>query len=87
MTTEQLDRNSADTPIQTYRVLAVQFEPVHIETVRAYEATALGEALLMAERDDAGQGGSAITYGVLPEYFAIARAEGIEFNEADGLLV
>ena len=56
-----------------------------IEEIREYEATALSEALAMAERDDAGR--ADFVYGILPEDYDIARAEGIDFNEADGLLI
>lgn len=68
-----------------YQVRAVQFDPAHVEEYRVYEATSLSEALSMAERADAGQ--SAYTYGILPEDYAIATGEGIDFNEADGLLL
>ena len=73
------------THTQNYRVLAVQFEPAHTEEIREYDASCLGEALCMAEREDAGV--ADFTYGICAEDFAIARTEGIAFNEADGLLV
>lgn len=73
------------TSTRLYIVLAVQFEPSHIEEHREYEAASLSEALMMAERSDAGK--ASYWYGVLPEDFAVARTEGIEFNEADGLLI
>lgn len=67
----------------TYYVLRV--DPADgSETVRPYAATTLSEALMMAERDDAGS--VTYLYGVRFADFAIARAEGIRFNEADGLL-
>lgn len=69
----------------TYRVLAVQMATTHTEEIRTYEATSLGEALAMAERADAGL--RDCIYGVVAGDFDIARAEGIQFNEADGLLV
>lgn len=69
----------------TFRVLAVQLVPDHSEEYRDYVADSLSEALTMAERDDAGRG--SYTYGVLPEDYPQARAEGIAFNEADGLLL
>jgi len=74
---------------QTYTVLATwQNHPNGLqEEQREYEASSLGEALAMAEADDAGQPNAPDAYGVLPDDFEIARAEGIEFNEADGLLV
>lgn len=61
------------------------------EQLRRYTASTLGEALTMAERADAGQtaanGGGSYVYGIRARDYAIARAEGIHFNEADGLLV
>lgn len=74
-----------DKTTRQYEVLAVRFEPEHVEEHRLYEATSLSEALAMAERDDAGR--ADYTYGILPEDFDLARADGIDFNEADGLLV
>jgi hypothetical protein len=58
-----------------------------IEEFREYQATSLSEALTMAERDDAGRPDAPTCYGIPPEDFDIARAEGIEFNDADGLLL
>jgi hypothetical protein len=52
---------------------------------RDYRTSSIGEALAMAERDDAGR--QTLTYGIQPEDYDGARAEGIAFNEADGLLV
>lgn len=69
----------------TYTILAVQFEPDHVETHRTYDATSLSEALMMAERADAGR--ADFTYGIRPEDYPVAIEEGIAFNEADGLLV
>jgi hypothetical protein len=71
--------------VRAYEILAVQFEPYHIEEHRLIEASSLGEALLVAERQDAGR--ATYVYGICPEDFDQARDEGIEFNEADGLLV
>ena len=71
--------------LRTYHVLAVQFEPEHIEQHRSYEASSLTEALAMAEREDAGH--ASFTYGIEPEDYPLARTEGITFNEADGLLI
>lgn len=70
---------------RVYQILAVQFDPAHIEERRDYPASSLSEALAIAERADAGR--ASYTYGVRYEDFAIARAEGIAFNEADGLLI
>lgn len=70
---------------RAYQILAVQFVPEHREQIRAYRARSIGEALTMAERDDAGQ--AEWIYGVRPEDYDAARREGIAFNEADGLLV
>ncbi len=81
-------------PTTTQRVLAIsvlaswQNHPSGLqEEVREYQASSLAEALTMAERQDAGKPYPPTCYGVLPEDFDRARAEGIEFNEADGLLV
>jgi hypothetical protein len=52
---------------------------------REYQASSVGEALLMAERDNAGA--RSLTYGIQPEDYPEARDEGIEFNEPDGLLL
>lgn len=67
-----------------YRVRRVTLDP-HVEEFRDYEASSLGEALAMAERDDAGREDA--IYGICPEDYATAQDEGIEFNEADGLLI
>jgi hypothetical protein len=67
-----------------FRVLAMDPADGSAE-FRDYRATSLGEALTMAERADAGI--RTRLYGVMPEDYAIARAEGIAFNEADGLLL
>ena len=72
------------THTRTYRILAVEQGE---EEYREYAATAISEALTMAERDDAGRIGHAYTYGVMPEDYDIAREEGIRFNQADGLLI
>jgi hypothetical protein len=71
------------TSLRTYHVLAVQFEPAHIERHRSYKASSLTEALAIAEREDAGS----FTYGIEPEDYPLARTEGIAFNESDGLLM
>lgn len=68
-----------------YMVLAVRFEPAHIEEHRAYTASSLSEALTMAEREDAGR--ASYTYGLMPEDYPEASGAGIAFNEADGLLL
>lgn len=66
-----------------YRV-RITFPQQNRDEVREYTATALGEALLMAERDIAG---SDATVAIRPEDYAQAHAEGLSFNEADGLLI
>jgi hypothetical protein len=71
--------------MKTFRVLVVQFEPEHTETIREYRASSYAEAFGMAERADAGIAEHA--YGVPVDCFELARRDGIEFNEADGLLV
>jgi hypothetical protein len=75
--------------LTTYTVLAAwQNHPDGLqEEQREYSATSLAEALTMAERDDAGRPNAPDAYGVLPDDYDLARAEGIEFNDADGLLV
>jgi hypothetical protein len=82
-----------ETTTRTYTVRAVAAcflsdgtprEDGLIEEEREYEASALGEALAMAEADDAGR--ADFVYGICPEDYDIARAEGLSFNEADGLL-
>lgn len=77
-----------DTTSRIYLVLAVWNDhPDGLrEECREYVASALGEALTMAERDNAGRPDAPDCYGIAPEDYAIARAEGISFNEADGLL-
>lgn len=55
------------------------------ETVVEVEATSVGEALTMAERAHAGVADR--IFGIAPDDYEAARAEGIEFNEADGLLI
>lgn len=77
------------TETRTYAVLAVwNNHPDGLrEEFREYEASSLSEALTMAERDNAGRPNAPDCYGIPPEDFDVARAEGIAFNEADGLLV
>lgn len=71
-------------PRSTFRVL--RMDPRDgTEQILEFTAATLSEALAMAERADAGH--ASMIYGVLPADYAIARAEGIAFNEADGLLV
>ena len=74
---------------RTYTVLATwQDHPDGLrEEHREYHAASLSEALMMAERADAGRPNAPDAYGILPEDYAQARAEGIQFNEADGLLI
>ena len=55
------------------------------EHIRSVEATSVSEALTMIERSDAGKL-AVHAYGICPEDYAQARAEGIAFNDADGLL-
>lgn len=70
--------------MRIYRVLAAQPER-NVEEVRTYRASCYAEAFGMAERADAGV--ADFTYGVPADAFELARREGLEFNEADGLLV
>lgn len=77
---------------RTYTILAVSYRPTRLGPIplnppehREYHATTLQEALTMAEREDAGI--ADYLYGILPEDYAQARDEDIEFNEADGLLL
>ena len=70
----------------TYEWQIIAMDPKNgSEEIREYEADSLGEALAMAERDDAGS--ATRIYGIMPEDYDIARAEGIAYNEADGLLL
>lgn len=55
------------------------------EDFDAIEASSLAEALTIAERTDAGI--CTRVYGITPDDYDRARAEGIAFNDADGLLV
>jgi len=75
----------ADGYLETFRVLAVQFEPTHREEIREIAASCYAEAFGIAERADAGA--ADFVYGVPVDSFERARLEGIAFNEADGLLV
>ena len=68
-----------------YRVLAVQFGPVHTEEILSIPASSYSEALTIAERQDAGHRDR--VYGIPVDSYLTARAEGIAFNEADGLLI
>ena len=68
----------------TYQ-LRVTFPEQNTEEYLEYVASTLSEALMMAERQMAGRENGMI--GILPEDYALARAEQIAFNEADGLLV
>lgn len=68
----------------TYQVLIGRPDENREET-RTYNATSYAEALTMAERAFAGM--ADVLIGIPADAFDLARAEGIEFNEADGLLV
>lgn len=57
------------------------------EEYRLYWATTFAEALTMAERDGSSEEYPPDCYGVHPCQYDRARAEGIRFNEADGLLL
>lgn len=52
---------------------------------RRFSAADLGEALMMAEREDAGKLDA--SYAILPEDYAEARQLGINFFENDGNLL
>jgi hypothetical protein len=66
-----------------YTILAVRDNDGTIsERKHAIEATSLSQALTIAERRGYGD-----YYGVMPENYPDAVADGIEFNEADGLLL
>jgi hypothetical protein len=75
--------------VRKYRVIAF-FPESSCEEYRFYLATSLAEALTMAERDDATRPVLLTDdplYGIAPEDYAVAEAEGIAFNRADGLLL
>lgn len=55
------------------------------EEIRTFHASDYSEALTMAERSLAGIADA--NFGIPADCYDLARAEGIEFNEADGLLV
>ncbi len=57
----------------------------NMEAVLAYDATSLGEALSIVERGYAGR--ADVLIGILPEDYPEAVEEGIEFNEADGVIL
>jgi hypothetical protein len=65
--------------------IMVQQQADGSEAIYEYEASSIGEALTMAERDNAGV--TDVILGIRPEDYEAARVEGIEFNEADGLLL
>ncbi len=67
-----------------YKVL-INFPDENRELLRTYAATSYAEALAMAERTYAGK--ADVLLGIPYDGFKVARAEGIAFNEADGLLV
>jgi len=68
----------------TYTITAMN-PTTGAEELREYEATSLAEALTMVERADAGKVDR--IYGIQAADYITARAEGIVFNEADGLLL
>lgn len=70
---------------KTYRINRHLDGGAVVEEGLPYEATSIGEALAMAERDCAGKADA--TFGINAEDYAEAKAEGIAFNEADGMLV
>ena len=74
------------TDTRTYRICHAWLEESR-EEFHEYEATSLSEALMMAERSEAGRPDCAKAYGICPEDYTNARNEGIAFNEADGLLM
>lgn len=69
---------------ETFTIRVVSFDPTYTETRRTYSATTLSEALTMAERDHVG---TDVILGIVPEDYETAKAEGIAFNEANGLLI
>lgn len=76
--------NNTATADRYYTVIGVHADGTG-ETQIFRRASALGEALVMAQQSDEDREFS--TFGILPEDYEQARAEGIHFNEADGLLV
>jgi hypothetical protein len=72
-------------PEGSFLVTGIQFTPEHREVRWAVAASTIGEALTMLERQHAGK--ETWTYGILPEDYAAARAEGVSFFDGDGLLV
>jgi ABC-type tungstate transport system permease subunit len=72
------------TPTTLYPVLHADHGANTEQTV-FYAATSLSEALAMAEQADAGTRDTAIA--IPAELFAVAMAEGIAFNPADGRLI
>jgi hypothetical protein len=55
------------------------------EAIHTYDATDYAEALTMAERAFAGI--EDVLIAIPADAYDLARAEGIAFNEADGMLV
>jgi hypothetical protein len=68
----------------TYQVLIARPDQ-NREDIQAFDATSYAEALTMAERSLAGVADA--LFGIPVDAYDLARAEGIAFNEADGLLV
>lgn len=70
--------------MKIYRVVVA--EPAeNRERTFQFEAVSYAEALTMAERKFAGIAETLI--GIPRGSYDLARAEGIDFNEADGLLI
>lgn len=72
------------TKTQAYRVLISRPNESR-EDICTYDATSYAEALTMAERSLAGVVDA--MYGIPTDAYDLARAEGVRFNDADGLLI
>lgn len=72
---------------EAFDVLVITTEPQWTETVETFHATSYAEALTMAERKYAGVADMLFGIVATAKNYTRAKAEGIQFNEADGLLI
>lgn len=68
--------------LRTYEIVTVSTETGRSET-QNIQATSWSEAFAIAERMTAYEA----LFGITPNHYESARAEGLAINEADGLLL
>ena len=82
--TEGVEMGQVSDNEREYQIIAID-PRTKAEETRTITASSIGEALTIAERQDAAR--ATRNYGITSADFDAARDEGIEFNETDGRLV